>query len=208
MPISITINTDTVDELHRDMSALLHGANRPVAAVPVETTPGAPETMAAVTEVESAEEAPKRERGKPAPGRARRTKEEIAEDDAADKADAELAAAGAETGAIVPDRQISSSPENRIGEQDAADESAEEPEPERDVTETDLRALAGKYAQTFGMDAAQADCTMMIGKAHGLDEPLPLSKVEPDRRAAVDKAFRAAMVLGDDGKNAFGRSPV
>lgn len=208
MPISITINTDTVDELHRDMGALLHGVNRAVAAVPVKMTPDAPETAAAVTEVESAEEAPKRERGKPAPGRARRTKEEIAEDDAADKADAELAAAGAETGAIVPDRQISSSPENRINEQDAADESAEEPEPEGELTLEDLRAVAGEYVKTFGMDAAQADGTMIVGKAHGLDDPLPLSKAAPDRYGAVMKAFRAAMVLGDDGKNAFGRSPV
>ena len=203
MPISVTINTDTVGELHRDLSALLHGANRPALAIPVEAAADAPETKAAA-EAETAAEAPKRERGKPAPGRARRTKEEIA----ADKADADLAAAGAETGAVVPDRQISSSPENRIDEQDAADEADEDPGPETEATEMDLRALAGKYAQTFGMDAAQADCTMMIGKAHGLDEPLPLSKVEPDRRAAVDKAFRAAMVLGDDGKNAFGRSPV
>lgn len=45
----------------------------------------------------STAETPKRERGKPSPGKARRTSEEVAEDEAADKADAEAAAAGGET---------------------------------------------------------------------------------------------------------------
>jgi len=44
----------------------------------------------------STEEAPKRERGKPAPGRAKRTKEEMEEDRLADEADA--AAGGTSTG--------------------------------------------------------------------------------------------------------------
>lgn len=54
--------------------------------------PATAEEAATVTESAVAE-SPKRERGKPAPGKARRTKEEIAEDEAADAAEAASAPA-------------------------------------------------------------------------------------------------------------------
>lgn len=103
--------------------------------------------------------AARRERGKPAPGRARRTKEEIAEDEAADKADAEASAARG---------SISTDPENRVGpedepevqEQDKADEQAEVEatrEPEKPLTVDDVKAAVGLYVKKFGLDAAQAD---------------------------------------------------
>lgn len=113
----------------------------------VTNTPRAGET--------EAQTAVRRERGKAAPGRARRTKEEIAEDEAADAADA---AKG----------NISTDPENRVGpedtpevqEQDAADEAAEvedNREPEQPLTAEDLKAAMGLYVNKFDIPAAQED---------------------------------------------------
>lgn len=114
-----------------------------------------------------------RERGKPSQGRARRTKEEIAEDEAAEKADAARAAAAAETGAEVADRQISTG-ENRVGpedseadaEQDAADEAAETAasrDPEKPLTLDDVRIAVGLYQKTYGMAAVVADQPLILG---------------------------------------------
>lgn len=99
-----------------------------------------------------------RVRGQPAPGKARRTKAEIAEDEAAE----------ASTG------NISTNPENRVGPeddaetaaQDAADE-AEEVEENRDVDEPltvdDLRQAVGRYNAAFGMEATIANINGIIG---------------------------------------------
>ncbi len=116
-------------------------------------------------------EAPKRERGKPSPGRARRTKEEIAEDAAADKADALLA-----EGREIPDEKpLISSGEERIdptteedATQDAADEAAEaEATKPAELTHDDVRAALQKYLTAFGTPAAMEDgpkvLTMMFG---------------------------------------------
>ena len=112
-------------------------------------------------------EAPKRERGKPAPGRARRTKEEIAEDEAADKAEASANAA--------EEAPLISTGEERIdpttaedAAQDAADEAAEvEATKEPELTHDDVRAALQKYLTAYGTPAAMEDgpkvLTMMFG---------------------------------------------
>lgn len=100
----------------------------------------------------------RRERGKPAPGRARRTKEEIAEDEAADKRDAEA-------GETQTTQSISTG-ENRVGPeddpeteaQDRADEEAEERDEQAEVlTVMNGKDAIGEYAKKFGIDAAAAD---------------------------------------------------
>lgn len=96
------------------------------------------------------EEAPQRERGKPAPGKSRRTKEEIAEDEAA------------ETSETVVATNISTTPEDRKDPanpetvaQDVADEAEELASDE--LTKDDLRAVMGQYVSAYGMPATQTD---------------------------------------------------
>ena len=112
-------------------------------------------------------EAPKRERGKPAPGRARRTKEEIAEDEAADKAEASAHA--------TEETPLISTGEERIdpitaedAAQDAADEAAEvEATKAPELTHDDVRAALQKYLAAYGTPAAMEDgpkvLTMLFG---------------------------------------------
>lgn len=96
---------------------------------------------------------PARERGKPAPGRARRTKAEIAEDEAADAADA----------ARGEDKPQISTGEARVGPQDdpetaaqdAADEAAETAGKALPPIER-LRAAVGAYRKKHGVPASVA----------------------------------------------------
>lgn len=131
--------------------------------------------------------APKRERGKPSAGSARRTKAEIAEDEAAEQADAARAAAGAETGAEVADRQISTSPEDRHDPNnpddvaDAADEAAETAAVKEaagnTLTHDDVRNALGAYVKAYGMPAAQEDgpavITLMFGEGKAKVSDIP-----------------------------------
>lgn len=173
-----------------DESAFAHTEARSPAIV---VTPDSPEFAQAKAAAEHAA-APKRERGKPAPGRARRTKEEIAEDEAAEKAEAELREAGEDTGAVVPDRQISTSPEDR-GEaddagddspedaaQDDADEAAESTEAE--ITHDTVRDALGQYAKAFGMSAAMEDGPKVLAMVCG-DGVDKISAIPDDKLAAV-----------------------
>ena len=156
---------------------------------------------------------PQRERGKPAPGRARRTKDEIAEDDAADAADAAVKAAGEETGAVVADRQISSSPEDRVdpdndadAAQDAADEAAETAQQKaatgKTLTLDDVRNALGKYVKAYGMAAAQEDgpkcITLMFGEGK-----VKVSDV-PDTQEALARAVAGIEEMIQ--KNPFNRA--
>jgi hypothetical protein len=108
---------------------------------------------------------PARERGKPAPGKARRTKAEIEEDEAAD-------AAGATTSVVSETstdsvQQISTG-ENRVGPedaQDAADEKAEADAKRDGLTHDDLRGAVAKYQKKYGMTACVADIPQIIGCA-------------------------------------------
>lgn len=134
-----------------------------------------------------------RERGKPSEGRARRTKEEIAEDEAADKADAAVAAAGAETGGEVADRQISNDPENRTdpdNPQDAADEAAETEATKaasgKALTHDDVRNELGAYVKAYGMAAAQEDGPKVIALMFG-EGKTKVSDI-PDDQASLAKA--------------------
>lgn len=112
-------------------------------------------------------EAPKRERGKPAPGRARRTKEEIAEDEAADKAEAS-APATEETPLISTGEERIDPTTAEDAAQDAADEAAEvEATKAPELTHDDVRAALQKYLAAYGTPAAMEDgpkvLTMMFG---------------------------------------------
>jgi hypothetical protein len=161
--------------------------------------------------------AARRERGKPAPGRARRTKEEIAEDEAADKADAERGAQMDEANAAIDAAHaktrgsISSDPENRAGpedepetqEQDKADEQAEveaNRDAEAPLTGEDVRNAMGLYVKKFGLPATQEDGAAIFLNALGAPpkgaEGWKLSVVseqdQPTLRKAIDAWTSAA----------------
>lgn len=83
-----------LEELLKENNELIREQNGLLAAMLSTTSAGAvaagqKTTTSSDTTSETTTEAPKRERGKPSPGKARRTSEEVAEDEAADKADAE-----------------------------------------------------------------------------------------------------------------------
>ena len=102
---------------------------------------------------------PARERGKPAPGRARRTKAEIAEDEAADAADA----ARGETPQIsTGEERVGPQDDPETAAQDAADEAAETAGTVLPAIER-LRAVVGQYQKKHGVPAAVA-----LFKAGGL----------------------------------------
>lgn len=117
----------------------------------------------------------KRERGKPSPGRARRTKEEIAEDEAADAADAAKQQAADEANLTDDVKPAISTGGERISpedEQDAADEAAETEKTGLASIDV-LRRLVGDYQKKHGMPAAVKLCQEggLIGKPiHELDE--------------------------------------
>lgn len=125
-------------------------------------------------EVDEAE-TPKRERGKPSPGRSRRTKEEIAEDEAADAADAAKQTAAEEANLTDDVKPAISTGGERIGpedEQDAADEAAETEKTGLASIDV-LRRLVGDYQKKHGMPAAVKLCQEggLIGKPiHDLDD--------------------------------------
>lgn len=135
------------------------------------------EALTAVGErvAETQAEAPKRERGKPSQGRARRTKEEIAEDEAADAADAAKQQAAEEADLKDDVKLAVSTGEERIGpddEQDAADEAAETEKTGLASIDV-LRRLVGDYQKKHGMPAAVKLCQDggLIGKPiHELDD--------------------------------------
>lgn len=120
-------------------------------------------------------EAPKRERGKPSPGRSRRTKEEIAEDEAADAADAAKHQAAEEANLTDDVKPAISTGGERISpedEQDAADEAAETEKTGLASIDV-LRRLVGDYQKKHGMPAAVKLCQEggLIGKPiHELDD--------------------------------------
>lgn len=119
--------------------------------------------------------AARRERGKPSPGRARRTKEEIAEDEAADAADAAKQTAAEEANLTDDVKPAISTGGERISpedEQDAADEAAETEKTGLASIDV-LRRLVGDYQKKHGMPAAVKLCQEggLIGKPiHELDD--------------------------------------
>ena len=162
---------------------------------------------------------PKRERGKPAAGHARRTKAEIAEDDAADKADAAAQTARAEAHvdeqAVAETRQISSAPENRIdpanvAAQDAADEAAEREDKAgrgHDATRHDVHVALMRYLELFGTPAAMDDGPAILSR-HAHATKISELPDDPQIFAAVVNSVGKACVINDGGVNEFGRAPV
>ena len=170
MSVKIEICGLTASEVREEMARLLGTVTLPVTTgpelvvrVPVEAAPAAQGEEPA-----AAADAPKRERGKPAPGRARRTKEEITEDEAADAADASEAQANISTG----EERID--PAQTDSEADAAQDAADEAEEvaanrdaEKPLTNDDLKAEMTRYVQTFGMAAVQEDGSRIFQAALG-----------------------------------------
>ncbi len=133
----------------------------------------------AATEAEQAE-APKRERGKPSPGRARRTKEEIAEDEAADAAEATALATEAPSNISTGEERIDPTTAEDAA-QDAADEAAEaETVKPKEMTHDDVRAALQKYVTRFGMAAAMEDGPKVFTMLFG-DEVVKVSAVPSDQ---------------------------
>ena len=163
-----------------------------------------------------AEEAPKRERGKPAPGRARRTKEEIAEDEAAAAAEfAPEAKKLAEEGAqqFAEDRaamNITAEPENRVdpadAAQDAEDEAADEANaPAPEATRDDVRAAMLAYQAAYGTPALMADMTAILNEEYPAGGVTKLSEI-PDTSA--DFARITARLNDALANNTFSRDKV
>lgn len=138
----------------------------------------------------------KRERGKPSLGRARRTKEEIAEDEAAEDKDMDAA------GDAIIAAQISTG-ENRNGPednaeteaQDRADEQAETEAARDGLTLDDLRMVIGAYQRQYGMAAVTADVQTFLGKK--------MIEVTDDELPAAIETMKQALE-----KNPLGRAPV
>ena len=146
-------------------------------------------------------EAPKRERGKPAPGRARRTKEEIAEDEAADKAEAS-APATEETPPISTGEERIDPITAEDAAQDAADEAAEvEATKGPELTHDDVRAALQKYLTAYGTPAAMEDGPKVLTMLFGA-EVTKVSAV-PGDQASLAKAVAGIEEMTH--KNPFSR---
>ena len=142
-----------------------------------------------------------RERDKPAPGRGRRTKEEIAEDEAADKADA--AAPTKETPPLI------STGEERIDPTTPAD-AAQDIKDEADeaaaiattaLTHDDVRTALRRYQTTFGVPAAIEDGPKLLRKLFGA-HVAKISDIPADQASLASAIAGAEEMLA---KNPFGR---
>ena len=212
MTVRIEIFGETAREALQELTAFSSGLSMPPAApVQSETATDAPvaapinEPAEAAAEPEApAAEAPKRERGKPSPGRARRTKEEIAEDEAADKADA---AAAEQT---EPQPNITAEPENRVdpaeAAQDAEDEAADEANaPAPEATRDDVRAAMLAYQGAYGTPALMADMTAILNEEYPAGGVTKLSEIPdtPADFAKITKRLNDALT-----NNTFSREKV
>lgn len=160
----------------------------------------------------------KRERGKPSPGRARRTKEEIAEDDEAERVAAIYAAGGGVTDQNSANKELAiveghdprpaiSTGEERVdpaaAAQDAADEAAETASSDGAPTLNDLRRLMGDVQRKHGM-ATATRIPFLLGKpiAEITDAELPeaIAKVQTlldgDTPAAAQAVTTATVAAG------------
>ena len=133
---------------------------------------------------------PARKRGEPSPGKKRRTAAEVAEDEAADAREAQLAERIADdtrhSEIMEAGKRAISTGEARVdpenpeaddsdsasdSEQDAADEAAEveaHRDPEKPLTIDDVKAVVMAYAEKYGMPAAQADGPRIFVEALGV----------------------------------------
>lgn len=147
------------------------------------------------------EEEPKRERGKPSPGKARRTKEEMEEDEAADKADAD-AAGNTEKPAISTGEERIDPTTEADAAQDKADEAAEaETSKGADLTAEDVRAALTKYMATYGSAAVMEDAPKVFAMLFG-EGAAKVSDVPTDQ-ASLSKAIAGIEEMRE--KNPFKR---
>ena len=174
---------------------------------PVEV-PDEPITQA---EAEAIVQTAKRERGKPSPGRARRTKEEIAEDEAADKADAEAieaetqAMADKATGvAAISTGEARVDPDNPEDvAQDEADEAADAAVSNGGkLTHDNLRDVMATYVKAYGLPAAQEDVPKVFAGLFG-EGVVKVSQVPEDRIADAIEAVKKA-----GRENTYGRTAL
>lgn len=192
MTVRIEIFGETAREALDELRGFANDLTRPASAGSCDL--GAAEVVDRVTESTErmleaaavAAEAPKRERGKPSPGRARRTKEEIAEDEAAEVAEA---AANAEPAG--PQPNITAEPENRVdpaeAAQDAEDEAADEANaPAPEATRDDVRAAMLAYQGAYGTPALMADMTAILNEEYPAGGVTKLSEI-PDTPADFAK---------------------
>ncbi|MBZ9706113.1 hypothetical protein LB543_05185 [Mesorhizobium sp. ESP7-2] len=131
--------------------------------------------------------------GQPSPGAKRRTKAEIAEDEAAEKLAAAQRVAAVKADVLASARIDATERELMADEeaatlQDAADEAAEAAANSKGLTHDDLRQAVGRYQKKFGMAAAVAGVPALLGCAL-IDVP------EADLAAAIAKIDNA--VAGD-----------
>lgn len=133
--------------------------------------PAASETVSAAGGASGApravSEAPQRERGKPGPGRKRRSAEEVAEDETADAADAARKAQdhAAETPQIsTGGERVDPQDTPEVQAQDAADEAAESAATKTGLTRDDVRNAVGRYQKRFGLPEAIKAVPLILGK--------------------------------------------
>lgn len=200
MSVQITIHGDSAKEALAELFGMAGGISPSVAPATAPTpvpAPGAGAAEAQFGAVVSAAsdlsaDTAKRERGKPSPGRARRTKEEIAEDEAADAADAATQAQEPAANISTGDERVN--PEEAA--QDAADEAADEANaPAATASRDDVRAAMTAYNTKFGMGVLTADMTAILA-AHWPDgSVMKLSEIpeDPAAFAAVIAALTAKL---------------
>lgn len=207
MTLKIEIYEDTPEKAREAMLGLLglvrhgqptnivYGSSQPefsvadspetIASAIKASRPTVPPEARAIAEEMAEPDAPQRERGKPSPGKARRTKEEIA--DVAERTAGEQAAISTGENRAAPDDE----PEDdaATAEQDAADEAAEVAATRADgkLTLDDLRRAAGAYSKKFNMAAATAlfEPGGLVGK--------PMVEVTEDELPDVIAKITAAM---------------
>lgn len=152
-----------------------------------------PEGMAAILDKDGRATGELRERGKPSPGHKRRTNAEIAEDEAADKADAErLATAASDTPTISTGGQ-------RIDPDNPDDVAADEADEAADtavsnggkLTHDNLRDIMATYVKAYGLPAAQEDVPKVFSGLFGADV-VKVSQVPEDRIAEAIEAVKKA----------------
>jgi hypothetical protein len=161
------------DQRRKDCSPECNADGGTYAPVPPDIAEMAAASSVEVTEVTIGEAEPSvlrttRKRGEPSPGKQRRTKAEIAEDDAAAAAESTTAEKPA-ISETPEDRQDPNNPDvtddAETAAADAADEAAETAAASTGKLTLDhVRNASGAYAKKFGVAAAQSDLRNLMGK--------------------------------------------
>jgi hypothetical protein len=229
MPVTINIHGETATETLRELADLSAGLVRTGAAAYVPKIQEWPDAETAAREVAKIEGRPeptvtntdrvgeteeqhaaRRERGKPSPGKARRTREEIAEDEAADKADAEniIDESGESSGMSISSGEERISPEDEADvEQDAADEAAETERNGGMPARERLRKALGSLGIKAGVEAVKPggligmtidqvpedEIEAMIAKIEASKSTPAESKPEDVRTATKDDLMQAML---------------